>query len=113
MLARFSMWRTMQRRVDLQAGVQTGQSVVLGRELDVWCQAEKLSSWVQFLPGRRERALVAAGLELGAAATTSGQVAGALSVGSPAALKASLVEIEDGGRAVEREAQHLAVGLAV
>ena len=74
------------------------------------CQVEKLSSWVQPCQAGRERALVAAGLELGGGQRDFGPGRAAASSGSrPAALKASLLIVEDRRRAVEREAQHLAV----
>ena len=71
------------------------------------CQVEKLSSCVQPCQPVVNGHLWPLALSLAAASATSGQVVGGLSGSSPAALKASLLIVEDRGRAVEREAQHL------
>ena len=75
----------------------------------VLCHSEKLSSCVQLIQLVVNGQLWPLALSLEAASNTSGQVLGACwRPGRP--LEGVLVVIEDGGGAVERVAQHLAVG---
>ncbi|MNT55384.1 hypothetical protein D3C72_1926170 [compost metagenome] len=91
MLARFSMWRWCSGEFTFRRASRPCRPLALLANSTL-CQAEKLSTCVQFCQAVVNGHLWPLALSLAAAATTSGQVAGALSVGRPAALKASLLK---------------------
>src|SRR6476646_7768654 len=91
MLARFSTWRWCSGELTFRRVSRPDRPLFLVANSTL-CPAETLSSWVQFCQAVVNGHLWPLALSLAAAATTSGQVAGALSVGRPAALKASLLK---------------------
>src|SRR6478752_408391 len=91
MLARFSMWRRCSGELTFRRASRPARPLLLVA-YSTLCQAEKLSSCVQPCHAVVKGHLWPAALSLAAAFTTSGQVVGALSVGRPAALKASLLK---------------------
>src|SRR5215207_9229140 len=90
MLARFSMWRTCRGELTFMRASRPDSPLFLLANSTL-CQAEKLSSWVQPCHAVVKGHLWPEAFSLAAARATSGQVAGALSGSSPAALKASLL----------------------
>jgi len=98
----------MQRRVDFHARVKAGQPVAPGRELDVVPRGETFQLGPA-LPGGGERALVAGCLELGGSGYDLRPGGGGFVGRQPGRLESILVEVKNGGRAVERKAQHLAI----
>src|SRR6476620_4360109 len=91
MLARFSIWRTCSGELIFMRASNPARPLLLVANSTL-CQAEKLSSCVQPCHAVVNGHLWPEALSLAAAETTSGQVLGALSVGRPAALKASLLK---------------------
>src|SRR5574343_1286447 len=89
MLARFSMWRTCSGLLTARRASMPPKPLFLEANR-VLCQVEKLSSCGQPCQLVVKGHLWPLALSLAAVATSSGQVEGALSGSSPAALNASL-----------------------
>jgi hypothetical protein len=103
------MWRTCSGAVEGQARVQATKAVVFGGEQHVVPGREALQLGPAD-PAGGERALVARCLELGSGQGHFGPGRWRLFGVQPGGLESVLVVVEDRCGAVEREAQHLAVG---
>ena len=102
----------MQRRVKNQAGVHAFHAVAFGGQFGVVPSGEALQLGPT-LPSSREGALVAAGFEFGCGQSDLRPCLRQLVGRNASCLKGIHVEPHHGGRAVERERHHLAVGRCV
>ncbi len=106
------MWRTCSGVLNAQAGVHAAHAVALGGELGVVPGREALELGPAD-PAGGEGALVASGLELAGGQGHFGPGGRRLLGVHAGGLEGVLVVVEHRGRAVERHAQHLAVGRGV
>ena len=102
----------VQGGIERQAGIQAIEAVALGREFDVVPGRETLELRPAD-PAGGERALVTGGLELGSRQGDFRPGQRRLFRVEAGRLERVLVVVEHRGRAVEREAHHLAIGRGV
>ena len=102
------MWRTCSGELETRRASRPRRPLPLVASSTL-CQVEKLSSWVQPCQRDRQRALVAAGLELGGRKRDLGPGGWRFAGVDAGGLEGVFVDVEHRRRAVEREAQHLAV----